>query len=227
MKTDPGYMKPSQLSALRQDLRVAEDALTNPEIEPYIEDKAQARKHVRNLKQAIDRYAPKPFDSPLEKDAAFARERELREDITTGMLSVEEMRRNRQGTSDSVTRHQRWEKANKAKIVEWKSLRHRLEPDSDDPDLCNLEMYRPSKPLVYDSTSQIAGHHAMSPAAKANWPEEMAEPKAKTAISHLKETYQGVADKIKRAVTREEIGEEAKAIMAKLKQEPADGEKDD
>ena len=183
---DPGYMKPSQLTALRQDLRVAEDALTNPEIEPYIQDKSQARKHARGLKQTIEQYAPKPFDTPLELDAAVKRERELREEITTGMLSIEEMRRNRQGTSDSVTRHMKWEKVNKAKIVEWKKLRARIEPDSDDPDWCNLERYRPEKPFVYDSTAQIAGHHAMSPQAKANWPPEMEEPKSKTAVSHFK-----------------------------------------
>jgi len=186
MNTDPGYMKPSQLTALRQDLKVAEDALTNPEVEPYIQDKAQARRHARGLKQTIETYAPKPFASPLELDQAAMRERELREQITEGMLSVEEMRRNRQGTSDSVYRHMKWEKGNKHKIVEWKKLRARLEPDSDDPDWCNLERFRPQKPFAYDSTAQIAGHHAMSPQAKANWPEEMAEPKSATAISHFK-----------------------------------------
>ena len=111
---------------------------------------------------------------------------ELREQWSTNMPSREEMRRNRDALhATSAMNVLRWEKENKSKILEWKKIVARLEPDSDDPDLCNIERYRPSRPFVYDSTAQIAGHHAMSQRQKDNWPEEMSEPKAKTAVAHL------------------------------------------
>lgn len=177
------YLRPSQRVALQQDLQAAESALNNPEIAPYIEDKTRARQQARDLKKTLDEKSPKPYETPQAKDAAMARERELREQWSTGMLSQEEMRRNRQGTSNSVYRHMKWEQANKKKIQEWKEIRARLEPDSDDPDLCNIEQYRPSQAFVMDTTAQIAGHHAMSSQAKANWP--LGDPKAETAVAHL------------------------------------------
>lgn len=180
------FLRPSQRQALEQDYAVAEASLTDPKVAPYIEDKARARKQAEALKKVLDEQAPKAYAKD-EIDKAAARERELREQWTAGMPSKEDMRRNRDALhASSAMNHLRWEKENKAAILEWKEIRARLEPNSDDPDLCNIERYRPSRPFGYDSTAQIAGHHAMSEQAKANWPEEMAEPKAKTAVSHLK-----------------------------------------
>lgn len=180
------FLRPSQRQALEQDYAVAEASLNDPMVAPYIEDKARARKQAQDLKRVLDENAPQPYPKD-EINKAAARELELRQEWMQGMLSKEEMRRNRDALHASTAmNHLRWEKANKEKILEWKQIKARLEHDSDDPDLCNIERYRPSRPFGYDSTAQIAGYHAMSPQAKENWPEEMAEPKAKTAVSHLK-----------------------------------------
>lgn len=185
MSTD--FLRPSQRIALEQDYAVAQASLNDPAIAPFIEDKARARKQANALKEALEKRGPQPFATTQEMNAAHAKEKELRDEWTEGMLSVEEMRRNRDGLAASTTmRHLKWEQGNKNKILEWKQLRARLDPTSDDPDLCNIERYRPTKAFVYDSTAQIAGHHAMSEQAKENWPDEMAEPKAKTAVSHFK-----------------------------------------
>jgi hypothetical protein len=177
-----GTLKPSQTAALREDLAAAEEALTSPNMAPYIQDKAALRLQAKQLKQTLEEQAPKPYETAVEQDAAAKRERELRGEILQGIPSQEEMRRKR---SDSVHKHMTWEKANKTKILEWREIVKRLEPESDDPNLTSIEKYRPSMPYAYDPNDQIAGHHAMTPAAKENWP--LGEPKAETAVKHLKE----------------------------------------
>lgn len=176
-------LKPSQRAAIEQDYEAANEALTNPKMAPYIQDKAALAKQARNLKRTLDEQAPQPYDDPIEKNAAVKRMKELQDAFTEGMPSKQEMRRNRDG---SVHKHMKWEKANKKNILEWREIVKRLEYDSDDPELTSYERFRPDQPFVYDTTAQIAGVHAMSPQAKQNWPEDMAEPKAKTAVAHLK-----------------------------------------
>ncbi len=161
---------------------MAENSLKDPTVAPYIEDKGAMRKRINKLHDALYRDSKQPYDTAEEKNKAMKRERELREQWTTNMPSVEEMRRNRAG---AVHKHMQWEKHNKQAILEWKETQALLHPESDDPDLCNVERYRPERPFAYDTTAQIPGYHAMSPQAKANWPEEMSEPKAKTAVSHF------------------------------------------
>lgn len=182
--SNTSFLRPSQRQALEQDYAVAEAALTDPKVAPYIEDKARARKQAADLKKVLDEQAPQPFPKD-EVNKAAARERELRDQWTVNMPSKEDMRRNRDALhASSAINHLRWEKENKEKILEWKQIVARLDPTSDDPDLCNIERYRPSRPFAYDSTAQIAGHHAMSEQAKENWP--LGEPKAETATAHLK-----------------------------------------
>lgn len=167
MKT---MLRPSQRMALKEDLQLAEEKLTNPEMAPYLQHKAEAQRQHRKLRKVLEESGPEPFKTPQDKDQAAIRARELRDDILIGMPTQEEMRRNPPG---AVSKHMRWEKGNKAKILEWKQLVQRLDPDSDDRDLANLERYRPERPFAYTSEAQIAGHHAMSPTAKANWPETL------------------------------------------------------
>ena len=167
MKT---LLRPSQRVALQEDLQQAEEKLTNPEMAPYLQHKADAQRQHRALKKALEDGSPEPFASGVEKDQAAARARDLRDEILVGMPSQEEMRRNPTG---AVSKHMQWEKANKAKILEWKRTVQRLDPASDDMDLTNFERFRPERPFAYTSDAQIPGHHAMSPAAKANWPEDL------------------------------------------------------
>ena len=182
-------LKPTQRKAIEDDLEAAQSALTNPEISQFITDKASLSKQVKTMKDTLDREAPKPYGTAAEKDTAMLRERELREQFTDNMPSVEEMRKNRDG---SPTKHLAWEKKNKKAILEWREIRKRLEPDSDDDSITSYEKYRPERPFAYDANAQISGHHAMSEKAKENYPEEMAQPKATTAISHMKEVFSNI-----------------------------------
>ena len=170
-------LKPSQRAAIEQDYAAAQEALTNPAMSSYIQDKSAMARQARNMKKVLDNQAPKPYDSPQEKDAAAARLKDIEAQMAEGMPSKEEMRKNR-GGDGTVHKHMKWEKRNKPFILERN-------------DLTNYERLRPEWQFGYDTTAQIAGHHAMSPQAKANWPEEMAEPTAKTAVAHLREKGQG------------------------------------
>ena len=140
-------------------------------------------RQAQNMKKVLDEQAPHPYENPQEKDAAAKRVAEIEAQMEEGMPSVQEMKRNRQG---SVHKHMKWEKRNKPFILERKDKLLRLNPDSDDPDLTSYEHLRPDNTFAYDSGAQLAGHHAMSEQAKKNWPDEMAEPTSKTAVAHLK-----------------------------------------
>lgn len=195
------FLRPQQRAAIEQDLQSAESLMKDPQASQYIEDKAAMRKHMRNMKTQLERDAPKPYESPQEITKMVARERELRERWSDPavMPSQEEMRRNRAG---STHKHLQWDKHFKNDVLEWKEIKARLDWQSEDPDLCNIERYRPSRPFGYDTTAQIGGHHAMSPLAKENFPEDMGN-EVKSAVAHLapestiSEGLAGVGSRIK------------------------------
>jgi hypothetical protein len=123
-------------------------------------------KGIRAMEDELEENSPPAIDGST-RDALSKRHRELREKIRdTGMLTQEEMRRNPPG---AVDRHRRWERANKDRILEYKNISRVLEPESDAKDLSSLEVFRPSRPMVYNSNSQIAGHFAYSDVPQENW----------------------------------------------------------
>jgi len=180
-------LKHSQRKDIEDDLSHINDSLTNPNMAPYIQNKSAMQRQAQQLKQQLEQSAPKPFTSPEEKDGAMRRERELREKFLADIPSKEEMRKNRDGSVDS---HMKWEKTFKPDILEWREIRKRLNPD--DPQAGSYEQYRPSRPFGLDTSSQIQSPHIMSEQAKENYPEEMAQPKATTAISHMKEVFSNI-----------------------------------
>lgn len=98
------------------------------------------RRSLRQVKQMMQQ-APKQNLEPEEKDFLQTQEKELAEKIRHGMPTQYEMRTNPPG---SVAKHMKWERTNKKDILRWKNARVRLEPGSDDPDLANVELLRPS-----------------------------------------------------------------------------------
>ena len=108
----------------------------------------------RSIDKQLEEYAPELLPGE-EKDKLAKLETDLRDAWMTGMPTEEEMRKNPAGMVD---RHRKWEKANKGIIMKWKNVRRQLEPDSDDPDLANIERFRPNG--VMDrlvSDAQISG----------------------------------------------------------------------
>ena len=125
----------------------------------------QLSKTIRSIEDDLEENSPPQVDAPT-RDALVMRQRELREKIKEGMLTHEEMRRNPPG---AVDRHRKWEKQNTDRILEYKNIWRTLEPESDAKDLASIEVFRPSRPMVYNSNSQIAGHFAYSDVPQENW----------------------------------------------------------
>jgi hypothetical protein len=115
---------------------------------------------VRHIEDSLEKNSP-PSQLPGEtKDALYSRKLELEKDIAENMPSHEVMRRNPAGAVDW---HLKWEKENKARILEWKNIQRTLNPDDDSKDLANVEMLRPSMmqrgpQSSFMADAQISGH---------------------------------------------------------------------
>lgn len=148
----------------------------------------------RSIDKTLEQYAPEPLPGH-EKDLLSKKEVELREQWTQGMPTEEEMRKNPAGMVD---RHRKWEKANKPAILAWKNIRRQLEPDSDDPDLANIERYRPSG--VMDrmvASAQISGAMNYRSVPQEKWDQAFEGKKpVNTALEQAK--------KVKREMTEEQ-----------------------
>ena len=167
--TNVPLLRPAQMSEHVEEIRVTEEKLRNPSIQ----DKGAVQRQLRNLKLQYERQAPEPL-SGAEKDQLSTKEKALREEITQGMLSQEEMRKNPPGAVDT---HMRWERGNKAKIMEWKNMRLQLaadgsSPDTWDRDVANLERFRPTgarERVRLDA--QIPGKMAFGSVPEDKWQE--------------------------------------------------------
>lgn len=131
-------LRPNQKADLQEEEQRLEKAINDPRAR--LDDRPSAVRRLKQVKQQLAIFTPKPY-SDEEIDTAVRRERELREEITSGMPTQEEMRRAPPG---AVGRHRSWEKKFEKKIDEWKEIRLRIHHDSDDPDIANLEQFRPS-----------------------------------------------------------------------------------
>ena len=132
-------------------------------------------KGIRAMEDDLEENGPPAVAGPT-RDALEVRKRELRDKIKEGMLTHEEMRRNPPG---AVDRHRKWEQQNTDRILEYKNICRTLEPDSDAKDLSSVEVFRPSRPLPYNSNAQIAGHFAYSDVPQENWDETFGEKQKK------------------------------------------------
>lgn len=135
--------------------------------------RGQALKHLQSLEDDIAENSP-PTDLKGEtKDALLKESRRLEEKIVDGMLTQQDMRRNRPG---AVDRHIKWEKKNKADILKWKNIQMLMDPQNEEMDIANIERLRPEgNSQVYDSRAQIPGPFAMTPQAKANFDQTFPE----------------------------------------------------
>lgn len=132
---DLPLLRPQQVSDLTAEKASLEASLRNPEIQ----DKNLVRQQLRRVTQQLDTYTPREAKGE-EADFLVSEEKKLREEITSGMLTQEEMRT---APAGSIGYHMEWEKHNKEKILKWKNIRLRLFSGSTDPDIANLERFRP------------------------------------------------------------------------------------
>jgi hypothetical protein len=123
-----------------------EDTLGGPaHLAGMVQNRGDMIRQLRQLKNQLDMQKPRAYEG-AELDRAVKRELELREEITQGMPTQAEMRRNPTGVVDKLMR---WNERNKFKVGEWKNMRLRLFESNALPndigprDVANLERYRP------------------------------------------------------------------------------------
>ena len=176
--TDQNLLRPNQIQMLEKDIAGLEADMSNPAIQM----KGKVRKRLDGLKRQLQTQRPMEVKGAA-KDRVSARVKELIDDVRSGMLTGEEMRKAPAGAPDYLLK---WEKRNAKKITELKNGLLMLGMSGGDysgfeTDIANLEKFRPSGAEDrYRTDAETRGHLAMSPLAKFNWP--LGEPTADTAL---------------------------------------------
>ena len=218
---DRVLLKSEQILDLKEEQTQIDAALapTNP-----FRNKISKPQLMHQRRKAIDKqledFAPAPLEGQ-EKDKLANLEKELRAAWTNNMPTEEEMRKNPAGMVD---RHRKWEKLNKKIIGQWKNVRRQLEPDSDDPDLANIERYRPSG--VMDrlvAGAQISGAMNYRAIPQENWDQAFEGKKPEnTALEQAKRVRREMSEEDKdRARRNLARARELKRQQAEQAQAPA------
>jgi len=146
-------LRPNQVSDMLHEKKSLEKKLELSKIASVGIDTGAVSGQLGRLNRTLDRQTPKPFKES-EVDAVIKGQSERLTDILRGMPSHEEMRKNPTG---AVGKHMAWEKAKKEKIHTWKNNELRLHSGDSDPDIANLERFRPTRSTLNMHDAQIPG----------------------------------------------------------------------
>jgi hypothetical protein len=155
------YLRPGQIDRMESDRIDAVGKLDDPSIQ----DKAAVHKQLRRLDLQLASQRPATITGK-DKDQYVALEQELRKEMTVGMPSHEELRKNPPG---AVAKLARWQKAkcgqfnltNKSAMLLWKNVRLSLNPG--ETDIANFEQYRPRRSTLSMDNAQIQGQQFFLP----------------------------------------------------------------
>lgn len=128
----------------------------------------QRRKRIKN--ELIESSPPTDLNGE-QRDALYALKKDLKQQILDGMLSWEDMIRNSVG---AVDHNVKWERKKKNAILAYKNVCRALEPNSNDKDLANIEIFRPRRyapgdPSIPMIDSEAPGHISYSHIPDENW----------------------------------------------------------
>jgi len=148
-------LRPHQVSQFEDTKNSLNAKLSNKNVQ----DKGAVRAQLSRLEREFEAQNPVEFTGEA-KDKAVKECDDLLEKIVVGMPSQEEMRKSPPG---AIGKHRDWEKRNKESILDWKELRLRLNVGSDDPDIANLEMHRPTRSSLSMDNAYIPGNNIFLP----------------------------------------------------------------
>lgn len=151
-------LRPNQIAEYERTRESLEKKLGNK----YIQDKGAVRAQLKRLEKNLESQRPQEIKSP-EKDKVVKETKNLLQEILVGMPSHEEMRKCPPGAID---KHRMWEKRNKEKIRRWKNNQLRLHVGSDQVDIANIEVHRPTR-------SSLNMDNAFIPGSEYNLPENV------------------------------------------------------
>ena len=148
-------------------------------------NRGKAAQQARQLNKMVDAQITKPVQGEKKDQIAQLADEVMEGVIRPALVPREDMRRNPAG---SVGRFMRVENAKPIKqaVQQWKRAQLVLEPGNEDPDLANVERFRPER--IHDTGgvatfmpgAQIPGNFAMTAKAKENWP--LGEPTVETPL---------------------------------------------
>ena len=162
---DRPLLRHDQVSALKEDKQKIEEVLNDPFLRTKIKQ-GEVRKRLGSITKMLHDQAPEPLTTD-ESNKLNKLEKNLRAKITENMPPQEVMRKNPPG---AVNWHRMWEQANKKAIKAWKNVRRQLDPTSEDPDIANLERYRPQGEAGKLRTdAQIPGKMDFQSVPQENW----------------------------------------------------------
>lgn len=166
--TSPLLTAEQMLGYQQEESQLQAQLTAPPHIRKQIQNAGAMADRLRQVKRLIETTAPKAY-APAERDGAAARLKELEAEITAGMPTQEEMRRNPPG---AVDKHMAWERRNKTNILEWKNIKRRLHmteigngPVEVAKDISNIEHLRPHglTQSMDMAGAQISGKHFFIP----------------------------------------------------------------
>ena len=181
------YLRPNQVTDMESRLNMLEKQLHNP----YVKDKGAVVSSRRALEHDLRTQAP-PELQGLELDQVVKEEKDLRKEITENMLSAEEMRKNPPGAvGRNLTWHERFVKSGKVRA--WKNRILALNRGSNDPDLANLERFRPATSQLNMDNAQIPGQDYSFPSEqykvnydKMQWEHKQSREEMQSEVDLLK-----------------------------------------
>ena len=148
--TSKSLLRPRQVEEMSEEIARLETLVGVPQTDlgRHVQkglDLPAARRRLKSLTNDFNTQAPQPYKQD-QVDLAVRRRKVLLDDITTGMPTQAEMRRNPAG---AVDKHRAWERRNKVKIKEFKNIELRLHASggasrlSDEGDVASIERFRP------------------------------------------------------------------------------------
>ena len=141
-------------------------------------DPTQLHKRLGTISDTLEDFSPRPMSAGT-RDVLVREEKRLIGEIKPLLTTNSDLRRNPPGTVGKILRGE-MSSGFKKLVLKWRNLRKQIYQDDTDPELCSLEQHRPTG-VRWDGTSsfmpgaQIPGFHAMTPAAKENWPEDLGQ----------------------------------------------------
>ncbi len=168
-QTVPNFLRPHEVQECEEDRKIYQRMLRQRDYDRRVQHQGV----LNSLKAVEKRLQQAPPDlNPEQRDRAKKRITELETQIQDGMLSHEEMRRNPSG---AVAQNQRWERANKRRVHEWKNLQlalHKGMSQTEAGAMLNVARLRPRAshlPMAGAQIEQTVTMSFPSEAYKEGW----------------------------------------------------------
>ena len=145
------FLQDRQIREARDEITSIKRTLADPAAK--IEDRAGMSRRLRTIQNDLDSQSA-PETTPEQRDKLSKEEKRLRGEISDAMLSTEEMRKCPPG---ALGRNVRFETEFKSRILRWKNIVRALNPGNDDPDVSNLERFRPKTNSLNMDNALIPG----------------------------------------------------------------------